>query len=108
MLRHATLGGSTTMSLKEKISRSAVAFLTVRAQNLPLQFYTSTLNGLVDLVEDEIIPTPIPMEVKYFRHSYSIGGEFFWSCPPLVFSKIVMFGYKRIIGPFGKYCLTSD
>ena len=66
MLRHATLGGSTTMSLKEKISRSADAFLTVQAQNLPLQFYTSTLNGLVDLVEDEIIPTPIPMEVRIF------------------------------------------
>jgi hypothetical protein len=66
MLQHATLGGSTTMSLKEKISRSAEAFLTVQAQNLPLQFYTSTLNGLVDLVEDEIIPTPIPMEVQYF------------------------------------------
>ena len=65
MLRHATLGGSTTMSLKEKISRSADAFLTVHAQNLPLQFYTSTLNGIVDLVEDEIIPTPIPMEVQY-------------------------------------------
>ena len=65
MLRHATLGGSTTMTLKEKISRSAEAFLTVHAQNLPLQFYTSTLNGIVDLVEDEIIPTPIPMEVKY-------------------------------------------
>ena len=53
------------MTLKEKISRSAEAFLTVHAQNLPLQFYTSTLNGIVDLVEDEIIPTPIPMEVKY-------------------------------------------
>ena len=51
------------MSLKEKISRSTNAFLKVQAQNLPLQFYTSTLNGLVDLVEDEIIPTPIPMEV---------------------------------------------
>ena len=68
MLRHATLGGSTTMSLKEKISRSAEAFLTVHAQNLPLQFYTSTLNGLVDLVEDEIIPTPIPMEVQYLNN----------------------------------------
>ena len=66
MVHHATLGGSTTMSLKEKISRSAEAFLNVHAQNLPLQFYTSTLNGLVDLVEDEIIPTPIPMEVSNF------------------------------------------
>ena len=64
MQRHATLGGTTTMCLKEKISRSAEAFLSLRAQNLPLQFYTSTLNGLVDLIEDEIIPTPIPMEVN--------------------------------------------
>ena len=71
MLRHATLGGSTTMSLKEKISRSADAFLTVQAQNLPLQFYTSTLNGLVDLVEDEIIPTPIPMEVRILSTTYN-------------------------------------
>ena len=63
MQRHATLGGTTTMCLKEKISRSAEAFLSLRAQNLPLQFYTSTLNGLVDLIEDEIIPTPTPMEV---------------------------------------------
>ena len=55
------------MCLKEKISRSAEAFLSLRAQNLPLQFYTSTLNGLVDLIEDEIIPTPIPMEVDYFN-----------------------------------------
>ena len=61
------------MSLKEKISRSANAFLKVQAQNLPLQFYTSTLNGLVDLVEDEIIPTPIPMEVyKLFFEKYCI------------------------------------
>ena len=61
------------MSLKEKISRSANAFLKVQAQNLPLQFYTSTLNGLVDLVEDEIIPTPIPMEVwKLFFEKYGI------------------------------------
>ena len=64
MLSHATLMGETTsMSLKEKISRSTKAHLELKAQNLPLQFYMSTLTGLVDLVEDEIIPTPIPMEV---------------------------------------------
>ena len=64
------------MSLKEKISRSAEAFLAVRAQNLPLQFYTSTLNGLVDLVEDEIIPTPIPMEV-YFDSPFNFVHLYF-------------------------------
>jgi len=54
---------ATSMSLKEKISRSTTAYINLRAQNLPLQFYMSTLTGIVDLVEDEIIPTPIPMEV---------------------------------------------
>jgi hypothetical protein len=63
MLSHATLE-NTSMSLKEKISRSAEAFVDLKAQNLPLQFYTSTLNGLADLFEDEIIPTPIPMKVR--------------------------------------------
>ena len=56
---------ATSMSLKEKISRSTTAYINLRAQNLPLQFYMSTLTGIVDLVEDEIIPTPIPMEVIF-------------------------------------------
>ena len=51
------------MSLREKISRAAEAFVDIKVQNLPLQFYLSTLTGLADLVEDEIIPTPIPMKV---------------------------------------------
>ena len=56
--------GAAAMSLREKISRSADAFLELRVQNLPLQFYMSTLNGLGDLFEDEVIPTPIPMRVS--------------------------------------------
>ena len=63
MLSHAALE-ATSMSLREKISRSTTAYVNLRAQNLPLQFYMSTLTGIVDLVEDEIIPTPIPMEVR--------------------------------------------
>ena len=35
----------TSLTLREKISRAAEAFLELRAQNLPLQFYMSTLNG---------------------------------------------------------------
>ena len=62
MLTHSALE-ATSMSLREKISRSTNAYIHGRAQNLPLQFYMSTLTGIVDLVEDEIIPTPIPMEV---------------------------------------------
>ena len=57
--------GLSTMSLREKISRAAEAFVDIKVQNLPLQFYLSTLTGLADLVEDEIIPTPIPMKVFF-------------------------------------------
>lgn len=57
----------TDLSLREKIARSADAFLELRIQNLPLQFYLSTLNGLGDLFEDELIPTPIPMRVSTMR-----------------------------------------
>ena len=67
--------GMATMSLREKISRAADAFVDIKVQNLPLQFYLSTLDGLADMFEDEIIPTPIPMKVKrvtksqHFKHS---------------------------------------
>ena len=61
--------GMATMSLREKISRAADAFVDIKVQNLPLQFYLSTLDGLADLFEDEIIPTPIPMKV----HTYYKG-----------------------------------
>ncbi len=54
----------TKMSLRERISRSAEAMLEMRAQNLPLQFYLSTVDGLADLFEDELIPTPLPMTVR--------------------------------------------
>ena len=79
------------MSLKEKISRSADAFLNVHAQNLPLQFYTSTLNGLVDLVEDEIIPTPIPMEVLYIIFSHDIMAKSFYDSRLCVLADIVYY-----------------
>merc|ERR1711881_811600 len=52
------------MSLREKISRATDVFVDVKVQNLPLQFYLSTLDGLADLFEDEIIPTPVPMKVQ--------------------------------------------
>ena len=47
-------------------SRLTGAKLELRAQNLPLQFNMSTLTGLGDLVEDEFLPTPLPMEVGYY------------------------------------------
>ena len=54
----------TSMSLREKISRAAEIFVDIKVQNLPLQFYLSTLDGLGDLFEDEIIPTPVPLRIQ--------------------------------------------
>ena len=65
-------GAMSSLTLREKISRAAEAFLELRAQNLPLQFYMSTLNGLGDLVEDEVIPTPIPIKVSKVLHLRSV------------------------------------
>ncbi|XP_059079286.1 bridge-like lipid transfer protein family member 3B isoform X2 [Tigriopus californicus] len=64
MLEQVLQHGSQEMSLREKISRAAEAFIHLKAQNLPLQFYISTLSGLGDLFEDEIIPSPIPMKIQ--------------------------------------------
>lgn len=52
------------MTLRERIARSAQALVELHAQNLPLQFFMSTLNGLGDLFEDEVIPTPLPLSVR--------------------------------------------
>ena len=77
MMKNSTTLGMTTMSLREKISRATDVFVDVKVQNLPLQFYLSTLDGLADLFEDEIIPTPIPMKVR------STAGFFFHPKPSL-------------------------
>lgn len=44
--------------------RATNAFVDLKVKNLPLQFYSSTVAGLADLFEDEIIPSAIPMQVK--------------------------------------------
>ena len=66
MVKHSVTLGQATMSLREKISRAADIGVDIKVQNLPLQFYLSTLDGLADLFEDEIIPTPIPMKVSMY------------------------------------------
>lgn len=39
--------------------------LEVHATDLPIRLTMSTVTGLTDLVEDEIIPQPLPMEVSF-------------------------------------------
>ena len=65
---------SPEMPLREKISRAAEAFVNLKAQNLPLQFSFSTLQGLGDLFEDEILPNPIPIQVNILRSSHFYGN----------------------------------
>lgn len=38
--------------------------LTLKVNNMELELSLSTLSGLSDLVEDEIISAPLPMEVS--------------------------------------------
>lgn len=40
--------------------------LTIHVSNLNLELTMSTVTGLADLAEDEIISTPVPMEVIDF------------------------------------------
>ena len=39
--------------------------LEVHVTDLPLRLSMSTVTGLTDLVEDEVIPQPLPMEVCF-------------------------------------------
>ena len=73
MIKSSSTLSMATMSLREKISRAAEAFIDIKVQNLPLQFYLSTLDGLADLFEDEIIPTPIPLKIQLENLALHLG-----------------------------------
>lgn len=40
-------------------------FLKAHVEDLNLAFMMSTITSLVDLIEDELPPQPLPMEVEY-------------------------------------------
>ncbi|KAF5308895.1 hypothetical protein FQR65_LT00595 [Abscondita terminalis] len=52
------------LSNNENLRKVFVDFLNVFVSDLCLDLSMSTLTGLADLIEDEIIPIPIPMEVS--------------------------------------------
>lgn len=46
--------------------------LEIRVADVPLVLSMSSVTGLADLAEDEIIPKPIPMEVRLFPSFFSL------------------------------------
>lgn len=48
---------------KTQLKRFFKDLLTIHVSNLNLDLTMSTVTGLADLAEDEIIATPIPLEV---------------------------------------------
>lgn len=53
----------TDLSDKENLRKMFVDFLNIHVSDLTLDLSMSTVTGLADLAEDEIIPIPISMEV---------------------------------------------
>merc|ERR1719402_2076466 len=60
----ADLPDDLEISMGERIARVTQADLAVIAQDLPLKLCGSTTAKLADFLQDEIIPTPLPMRVK--------------------------------------------
>lgn len=50
---------------KMQLKKMFKDLLTIHVGNLNLELTMSTVTGLADLAEDEIIASPIPMEVKF-------------------------------------------
>lgn len=49
---------------RENLAKLFKDMLTIEARDLPLTLNMSTVIGLADLAEDEIIPLPLPMRVS--------------------------------------------
>jgi len=60
----ANLPADLDISMGEKIARVTQADLAVIVQDLPFKLCGSTTAKLGDFLQDEIIPTPLPMKVK--------------------------------------------
>ena len=58
---------------KEEVMALFKDNVEIKVANVPLTLSMSSVTGLADLVEDEIIPKPIPMDVRfiYFILFYS-------------------------------------
>lgn len=52
--------------------------LEVRVSDVPLTLSMSSVTGLADLAEDEIVPTPIPLEVSIFLKLICRSDIFFY------------------------------
>lgn len=55
---------------KTELKKLFKDLLTIHVSNLNLELPMNTVTGLADLAEDEIIATPIPMEVNWLWCSF--------------------------------------
>lgn len=53
---------------RENLAKLYKDMLTIDVRDLYLTLNMSTVIGLADLAEDEIIPIPLPMKVRYSKH----------------------------------------
>lgn len=51
--------------------------LEIKVSDVPLTMAMSYVTGLTDLIEDEIIPKPIPLKVRVHSHRYFLFHNFF-------------------------------
>lgn len=52
---------------RENLAKIFKDMLTIEVRDLALNLNMSTVIGLADLAEDEIIPIPLPMRVSSFK-----------------------------------------
>lgn len=52
---------------RENLAKIFKDLLTIEVRDLSLNLNMSTVIGLADLAEDEIIPLPLPIRVSYFK-----------------------------------------
>lgn len=52
---------------RENLAKIFKDLLTVEVRDLALTLNMSTVIGMADLAEDEIIPIPLPMRVSFFE-----------------------------------------
>lgn len=52
---------------RENLAKIFKDMLTIEVRDLTLNLNMSTVIGLADLAEDEIIPIPLPMRVSLFK-----------------------------------------
>ena len=71
----SSLAADIDVPLGEKISRLTNGNMAIEVNSLNLPFLSSTLSKLADWSQDEIIPAPLPMDVKLKNVLFNITDD---------------------------------